>query len=68
MHRIHRKSLDRWFGHPMRMENNKLPGKAYIQRSGYKSKGRARWIYNVKDILKKAWIYRYHGNSSGFGA
>jgi hypothetical protein len=43
----------------MRMENNKLPVKAYNQRkSGYKAKGRSRvrWIDNIKDITKKAWI------------
>jgi hypothetical protein len=40
----------------MRMENNKLPVKAYNQRRlGYKAKGRprGRWIDNTKDILEK---------------
>jgi competence CoiA-like predicted nuclease len=40
----------------MRMENNKLPVKAYKQRrSGYKAKGRprVRWVHNLKEILKK---------------
>lgn len=40
----------------MRMDNNKLPVKAYNQRrSGFKAKGRprVRWIDNIKDILKK---------------
>jgi hypothetical protein len=40
----------------MRMENNKLPVKAYNpKRSGYKVKGRprVRWIDNIKVILKK---------------
>jgi hypothetical protein len=44
----------RWFDHLMRMENNKLPVKAYTQRrSGYKVKERprVRWIDNIKDIL-----------------
>lgn len=45
-----------WFNHLMRMDNNKLPVKAYNQRrSGFKAKGRprVRWIDNIKDILKK---------------
>jgi hypothetical protein len=40
----------------MRMENNKLPVKSYNQRRlGYKAKRRprVRWIYNIKDIIKK---------------
>jgi hypothetical protein len=38
----------------MRIENNKLPVKAYNQRSGYKAKGRprVRLIDNIKDINK----------------
>jgi hypothetical protein len=40
----------------MKMENNKLPVKVYIQRrSVYKAKGRPRvkWIDNINEILKK---------------
>jgi hypothetical protein len=58
----------KWFGHLMRMENNKLPVKAYIQRrSVYNAKGepKVRWIENIKDILKKQGHSGDHGNLSG---